>query len=395
MEYKRKAFDILAKRVREPRRFIQVVTGPRQVGKTTLVRQVMEECGLDSRYGSADGASSFGDQWIRQQWEQARLYWHTHHEPVLVVLDEIQKVTNWSEVIKVFWDEDTFQKRDIRVVILGSSRLLVRQGLTESLAGRFELLEMSHWTCPEMTQAFGWEPEKFLWFGGYPGSASLIHDEGRWRDYIYHSLIETSIEKDILQLTRVDKPALLRQLFEIGSVYSGQIVAYSRMLGQLQDAGNTVTLAHYADLLHGSGLLSALPKFDPNLIRKRGSSPKWQVHNQALLTVQDQRPLTTRTQDPAIRGRYVESAVGTHLLAGRFDAQYDLSYWREGGLEVDFVLSRGDEVLAIEVKSGQYRQAVSFSSFRKRFPQARTMVIGHTGMPWEEFLSIPPESLFG
>lgn len=395
MNYKRKAFYLLVKRVREPRRFIQVVAGPRQVGKTTLVHQVMVECGVHGSYSSADAASSFGDQWIRQQWEQARLYWHAKREPGLVVLDEIQKVANWSEDIKALWDEDTLHGRDIRVVILGSSRLLVQQGLTESLAGRFELLELGHWTFPEMALAFGWDPEQFLWHGGYPGSASLIDDEVRWCEYIRHALIETSINRDILQLTRVDKPALLRQLFEIGSLYSGQIVAYTKMLGQLHDAGNTVTLAHYASLLHGSGLLSALPKFDPNLIRKRGSSPKWQVHNQALLTVQDQRPLSTRSKDPAIRGRYIESAIGTHLLAGRFEGNYDISYWREGDLEVDFVLTKGDQILAIEVKSSPQRETVPFTAFRRQYPQARTLIVGYSGMPWDEFLALSPESLFG
>lgn len=394
MEYKRKAYYRLLKRIREPHRFLQVIAGPRQVGKTTLVRQVMADCGLNSGYHSADGATSFGDQWIRQQWEEARLKWNqTNPEPVLLVLDEIQKVNNWSEVIKTLWDEDTFRMRDIRVVILGSSRLLVQQGLTESLAGRFELLEMSHWTFPEMALAFGWEPEQFIWFGGYPGSAALIDDEARWRDYIRHSLIDTSIDKDILQLTRVDKPALLRQLFEIGTQYSGQIVSYTKMLGQLHDAGNTVTLAHYAALLHGSGLLAAMPKFDPNLIRQRGSSPKWQVHNQALMTVQDGRLLSSISTDPAIRGRFVESAIGTHLLAGRFEGNYDISYWREGDREVDFVLSKGDQILALEIKSGPSRGHIPFTAFRKQHPQARTLVVGGTGMPWEEFLAISPETL--
>ncbi len=394
MEYKRKSYYKLVERTIEPRRFIQVVAGPRQVGKTTLVHQVMQDCGLNAIYKSADAASSFGDQWIRQQWEQARLRWHqSNREPVLLILDEIQKIANWSEIIKALWDEDSVHQRDVRVILSGSSRLLVQQGLTESLAGRFELLELGHWCFPEMALAFGWEQEQFLWFGGYPGSVALIGDEQRWRDYIQHALIETSINQDILQLTRIDKPALLRQLFEIGTRYSGQIVSYTKMLGQLQDAGNTVTLAHYAALLHESGLMSGLPKFDPNKIRQRRSSPKWQVHNQAMLTVQDGRPMSALLQDRTTRGRFVESVIGTHLLAGRFEGNYEVSYWREGNMEVDFVLSKGDQILALEVKSGLSQGSVPFTAFRKKYPGARTLVVGGPGMPWEEFLAISPETL--
>jgi len=170
--------------------------------------------------------------------------------------------------------------------LLGSSPLLVQQGLSESLAGRFEILRIGHWSFSEMRDAFGLTVDQYLYFGGYPGSAALINDEERWRRYLLDSLIETTLARDILLMNRVDKPALLRQMFRLGCEYSGQILSYQKMLGQLQDAGNTTTLAHYLDLLSGAGMLCGLSKFSSEVVRQRGSSPKLQVLNNGLMTAQ-------------------------------------------------------------------------------------------------------------
>ena len=253
-KFVRPILEQLVRRLREPRRFLQVLAGARQVGKTTLVRQLMSAFGDNSTYATADSPTPNSALWVEQQWQAARLRCREAGK-WLLVLDEVQKVTGWSETVKQMWDEDSQAGLDLRVVILGSSPLLVERGLTESLAGRFEVLRIPHWSFAEMQDAFGVSVDQFMYFGGYPGAASLIGDEDRWRRYLLDSLIETTVSRDILMMTRVDKPALLRQLFRLGCEFSGQILSYQKMLGQLMDAGNTTTLAHYLELLAGAGML--------------------------------------------------------------------------------------------------------------------------------------------
>jgi predicted AAA+ superfamily ATPase len=257
-----------------------------------------------------------------------------------------------SETVKRLWDEDTRARRVLRVVLLGSAPLLVTQGLTESLAGRFELLPLPHWSFAEMRAAFGWSLDEYLFFGGYPGATPLIGEPARWARYIADSLIETSIARDVLLLTRVDKPALLRRLFELACCYSGQVLSYTKMLGQLQDAGNTTTLAHYLDLLAGAGMVRGLPKFAGDAARRRGSSPKLQVMNNALMTAVSGRTLEEARADREFWGRLTESAVGAHLVNAEATGAGAVSYWREGNHEVDFVVQSGRRLTAIEVKSG-------------------------------------------
>jgi predicted AAA+ superfamily ATPase len=285
--FERPHLQTIIKRLQEPRRFIQVLLGPRQVGKTTLIFQLLERHKMPYHFASADATAASNITWLEQQWETARLKMDQDEaEEFLLVIDEIQKIGNWSETVKLLWDADTQSKRTLKVILLGSSRLLLQQGLTESLAGRFETTYMGHWSFTEMQQAFGWNSNQYVWFGGYPGSAGLINDEERWKAYVQQSLIETSISKDILMLTRIDKPALMKRLFELGCSYSGQILSYNKMIGQLLDAGNTTTLSHYLDLLNTAGLLAGIEKYSGNLIYKRSSSPKFQVHNTALISAQ-------------------------------------------------------------------------------------------------------------
>ncbi len=387
--YRRPQAAVLAGRLAEPRRFLQVVTGPRQVGKSTLVQQVADDLDVAVRYVSADEPTLRGTDWIAQQWEAARL---EATDGAVLVLDEIQKIPAWSETVKRLWDEDGRRKRPLKVVLLGSAPLLIARGLTESLAGRFETLRLPHWSYAEMREAFGFSLDDYLHFGGYPGAAPLIRDPARWSRYVADSLIETSISRDVLLLTRVDKPALLRRLFDLACRYSGQVLSYTKMLGQLQDAGNSTTLAHYLDLLAGAGMVRGLPKFAGDVARSRGSSPKLQVLNTALMTATaGLRPAEARA-DREFRGRLVESAVGAHLANAAAESGFELFYWRDRGQEVDCVVRHRDRLVAIEVKSGRAPQAHSGTrAFAAAFGCRRTLLVGGDGVPVDEFLARPVE----
>ena len=382
--------SLLLDRVREPRRFIQVLAGPRQVGKTTLVRQVIEDCGLPVHYASADEPTLRDRAWLEQQWDLGRIKARGNPGGALLVIDEIQKAARWAEVVKLHWDADTHAAVPLKVVLLGSSPLLIRSGLTESLAGRFETIAVPHWSFAEMRMAFGWDLETFVLFGAYPGAASLIADPGRWRQYLSDSLIETTLSRDILLLTRVDKPALLRRLFQLACAYSGQILAYQKMLGQLVDAGNTVTLAHYLQLLEGAGMVAGLPKYSGSQVRQRASSPKLQVLNTALVTAQSGRSPEALRADGDAWGRLIESAVGAHLCNSALGTGISVSYWRDRNFEVDFVLQRGDSLVAIEVKSGARRQTLpGMAAFDKAHHPTARLLVGGQGIPLAEFLEAP------
>ncbi|GBC79353.1 hypothetical protein HRbin09_00569 [bacterium HR09] len=388
LHFRRPQAQELARRLAEPRRFIQIVAGPRQVGKTTLVQQVTEDLGVPVRYASADEPSLRGPEWVAQQWEAARLAAGSHG--AIVVLDEVQKAMGWAESVKRLWDEDTRRGCPLKVVLLGSSPLSVQRGLTESLAGRFEILRLPHWFFAEMREAFGFSLEEYVYFGGYPGAASLISEPNRWRRYILDSLVETTLARDVLLLTRVDKPALLRRLFELGCRYSGQVLSYTKMLGQLHDAGNTVTLAHYAQLLAHAGLLVGLEKFSARAVRQRSSSPKWQVLNTALASALSGLSFTQAREDREFWGRLVESAVGAHLANAAATGECELFYWREGDREVDFVLRAGNQVVAIEVKTSSSSSVPSgLGAFVKAFKPNRTLLVGPEGISLEDFLLTP------
>lgn len=382
-------------RIREPRRFIQAIIGPRQVGKTTMVTQLLESVKVPYHFVSADAVPASDTGWLGLQWETARaLMEQQGASEFILVVDEIQKIDNWSETVKSYWDADTKDKRTLKVIVLGSSRLLIQQGLTESLAGRFETTYMGHWSYEEMNSAFGWNVRQYVWFGGYPGSASLIEDEDRWKAYVQQSLVETSISRDILMLTRVDKPALMRRLFEIGCSYSGQILSYTKMLGQLKDAGNTTTLSHYLDLLNTAGLLAGIEKYSGNLIYRRSSSPKFQAHNTALISAQSAETFLEIQVKPNEWGRMVESAIGAHIINHSLTDGFTVSYWRDHNDEVDFALERKGLVIGLEIKSGSVRSRTGIVAFQKQFEPHRVLLIGNDGIPWQEFLKLNPVSLF-
>ncbi len=393
--FKRPMYGDLLKRLSEPRRFLQVLAGARQTGKTTLVRQVLEDLPVRGHYASADEPMLKDRNWLEQQWEAGRLLVGKKPKPAVLVLDEIQKIPGWSETLKRLWDADTAAKLPLKVVVLGSAPLGMRSGLSESLAGRFEVIRIPHWSLAEMRQAFGWSLEQYVYYGGYPGSAPLIEEPNRWRRYILDSLVETTISRDILLMRRVDKPALLRRLFELGCQYSGQVLSYNKMLGQLQDAGNTTTLAHYLQLLQAAELLEGLGKFAGQRVRRRASSPKFQVHNNALITSQWDLSLEDARADGQSWGRLVESAVGMWLVNAAKGTQVSVHYWASGNSEVDFVLVKGAKAVAIEVKSSRRRGWLSgMEAFSSEFEVHKKLLVGTGGIPIEEFMTTDVLSWF-
>ena len=394
-EFRRAQFDVLRDRLSEPRRFIQVVAGPRQVGKTTLVRQALDAVGKPSHLASADDPGLRDRGWLATQWEVGRqLASRAMGAGAVLAVDEIQKIGGWSEVVKRLWDEDSAAGSQLLVVLLGSAPLAVQQGLTESLAGRFEVIRLGHWSYPEMHVAFGWDLDTFVRYGGYPGSAQLISDPDRWQAYMLDALIEPTLSRDLLLLTRIDKPALLRQLFRLGIDYSGQILSYSKLVGQLQDAGNTVTIAHYLRLLGDVGLLTGLEKYSGSRVRQRGSSPKLLALDPGLLTAMSGQNAGADIEGEEW-GRRVETAIGAHLV-NTAPRGVQVSWWRERDREVDFVLGDGQRLLGIEVSAGRRKASLpGLGAFASTYHDARTLLIGAQGLSIEAALNSTAAELLG
>lgn len=385
---KRTIFQRIASRLDEPRMFIQVLYGPRQVGKTTLVSQYLESAKTPHQFVTADDIIGDDQLWLRQVWSEARLRQQQAGCEYLLAIDEVQKIRNWSEIVKKEWDADTLSGRPLKVVLLGSSSLLLQKGLSESLAGRFEATYISHWSFAEMRDAFGFTLEDYVYFGGYPGAARLISDVERWRQMVRLSMIETTVSRDVLALNRVDKPALLRRLFDLGCAFSSQIVALNKIQGELQEKGNLTTLSGYLDLLSASGLLCGLEKFSGNMIHARASKPKLQVYNNALMSAVQLLSKEELIRQPKIWGRWMESAVGATLLNFAKSTGYELFYWNKDSREVDYVLRYGGRVVAIEVKSGQDSTNEGMAIFNHLFHPEALYTIGTDGIPFEEFFQM-------
>ena len=379
----------------EPRRFIQVLAGPRQVGKSTLMDQVLAECPLPHYLFNADGVDEDDTDWIRRVWESVRTQMDTRQETeAVLVIDEIHKIKNWSEIVKREWDADTRTKRQLKLFLLGSSRLMLRKGLTESLAGRFELIRLGHWTWQEMAEAFGWSLDEWIYFGGYPGTAGLIGDMRRWKKYVKESLVAPAIEKDVILTSNIYKPALMKQLFELGCSYSAELLSLTKALGQLQDAGNVTTLSSYLNILDQCNLLTGLQKYANDEARRYKSVPKFQVYNNALLTAYKGTTFEKDRIDTDKWGRWVESAVGAYLLGGAEEGGYKVYYWHERSDEVDFILVKEDTVVALEVKSGRRGMNSGLPTFCERFNPKKALVIGTDGIPFAEFFKMKIEDLF-
>jgi uncharacterized protein len=390
MEFERDIVGELVTGLREMPQFLQIVIGPRQVGKTTAVGQAADRLNWPGVVASADSPLPPGAEWVESQWRLARVKEAACLGPVLLVLDEIQKVAGWSEVVKRLWDEEQARKGRIRVVLLGSSALQLHQGMTESLAGRYFLHRCMHWTWPECQKAFGWSLEDWLVFGGYPGAAPLAHDESLWRRYVTDSLVEAVLARDVMTGHRIAKPVLLRHLFALACAYPAQVISYNKMLGQLVDAGNTTTLAGYVEALQTAFLLTGLQAWSGSAVKQRASSPKLLMWNNALIHAMSRRTRQDVEADATWRGRLVENAVGAHLMCHLPPLAYSVHYWRNGDAEVDFVVARPGRLWALEVKSGRGGKTPGLPAFRKRFPEAKSLLIGGGGVPLEEFFNNPP-----
>lgn len=392
--FKKKECSVLKDRIAEPRHFIQVISGPRQVGKSTMVKQVLNDTDIPHLFVSADGVPPQNRQWINEVWETARVRKNFGNLPeFLLVIDEVHKIDNWSEPVKREWDWDTFHDVNIKVVLLGSSRLLLKDGLTESLAGRYELIRMSHWTYAEMREAFGMDLNQYVFFGGYPGSAQHVSDERRWRSYIKDSIIAPAITQDILMTKTIYKPALMQQLFFLGCTYSGEEISLNKLLGQMQDAGNVTTLAGYLNTLDETRLLKGMQKYARGNARKYNTVPKLMVYNTALLSALSNTTYEKAYTDPKAWGRWVESAVGSYLLNQADDLGISVYYWRERNEEVDFIVEGYGHTTAIEVKSGHRVMNTGLQVFKEKFKPDHALVVGSDLFPLEDFLKADLEKL--
>jgi len=392
MEFERSIVEKLNEFLKKPLPVFQVLIGPRQVGKTTAAQQLIEKFKTSSIYATADQILPPGPEWIEAQWNLAQLKFIETKKPVLLVLDEVQKVDKWSEVIKRLWDEEK-TKGNIRLLVLGSSALLLQKGLSESLSGRFFLHKMSHWSYGECREAFGWNLNQWIYFGGYPGAAIFIEEESDWKKYVSESLIETVIGKDVLQMQPITKPMLMRHLFGLAATYPAQILSYNKMLGQLQDAGNATTLAHYLKILEGAFLVSGLELFSQGQIKKRGSSPKFVLWNNALVNALSLKSFKQALTTQNWWGRLMENAVGAHLLNNLSASEWSICYWREDSVEVDFVIAHGEKIVAIEVKCGSNFRQSGLALFTKKYPKAKILIIGEAGMSFETFFRTSPNEI--
>jgi predicted AAA+ superfamily ATPase len=341
-----------------------MVIGPRQVGKTTGLQQIVARWEGPALMVTADEIVTPNREWITVHWEKARRM----GDGVLFVIDEIQKIPHWSSVIKHMFDQDRKSKR-LKVVLLGSASLSLQRGLGESLAGRYEVITADHWDLSECSEAFGWGLDEFLKFGGYPAAALLCHDVPRWQKYLRDSIIEPVLIKDILGLSSVQKPALFRQAFELAMAYPALEVSLQKLLGQLQESGNVNTIKHYLELLQGAFLIRTLHKYTGSEMRTRASSPKLLPLNNAL--VHAFRSPEEVDANPQWYGRVFEAAVGAALL--RSSGQ--IYYWREGKFEVDFVVELREKIYAIEVKSSASRTLRGLEKFVQRHPGCIPLVV--------------------
>ncbi|WP_420463143.1 ATP-binding protein [Candidatus Palauibacter sp.] len=395
---------------------IVAVTGPRQSGKTTLVRQALRRLrglGLRSRYIALDSADS-GHRtslsapdaisgadaatarppsrdvgWLAGTWRRARRDARADSRGLVLALDEVQHINDWSAAVKGLWDADRLAGCPLKVVILGSAPWRLLTGRGESLAGRFMSFPVRHWSLSEMAEAFDVTLDEYIFFGGYPGAIRHADDVRRWRHYMASSIVNPIFDRDILALTRVDKPSLMRQLVKMAPE-SGKILEYQTIAGRLKDAGSLTTLQHYVDLLSDAGIMTQLPNYSGSAVQRVASNPKLLALNSGLMTALSGYSFDAARADRTFWGQVVETAVGAHLH-NTLETAMHVAYWRDGADEVDFVLFQGPHVLGIEVKSGRRRGwPRGLRAFEERFPRTRTLLVGgEGGVPLNEFLSQP------
>ncbi len=373
MKYERGFVGRLKKAIKDHPTLIHVVLGPRQVGKTTGVLQYIEPLGERAIYVSADSEIERPSSWLTEQWHLAE----ASSRCDLLVIDEIQKVHNWSEAVKRLWDEKRRSKsqRSLALVLLGSSSLSIQKGLSESLTGRYLLHPVYHWGFKESREAFNIDLDEFLIYGGYPGAYPFRKNQNEWVHYIRHSLVEPILGRDILSLSRVKSPALFKQSFDLACSYAAQEISYTKLLGQLQEKGNTELIKHYLELFEGAFLLKQLFKFSTKKALSRSSSPKILPLCPALYSVTVDAKL-----DSEEKGRAFEVIVGSELAK----MGVHLSYWREKNAEIDFVLQRGKLIVGVEVKTGK-KSLKGLEVFKEKYPSAQIFLI--TPENFEDVLS--------
>lgn len=395
--FERKHLGILKSRMDEPRRRIQIVLGPRQVGKSTMVRQFSNHTNVPYDYFAADGVSRFDNSWIANRWQESRLKMDLHSEKErILIVDEIQKIGNWSEQVKKEWDEDTLSGRNLKVILLGSSRVLLQKGLEESLHGRFETLKMGYWDWLEMKDAFGFSIDQFIYFGGFPGLASDIKDEDRWRGLMEDSIISPILARDILEIDEIRNPALLRQVFETACIESSRELSMTKMQGTM-NSGTVPTIKTYLDILNKTMTVCPMQKYSPSEIKEKQSVPKMQVYNSGFRNRYGLFTFKEARSNPMEWGRQVESAVGAHLANRSVLDNFELLYWRnEKKQECDYVLKKGQALVAIEVKSSRADNISGFEKFKELYSDriSSSLIVGQEGLPLEDFFSLDLNALF-
>jgi predicted AAA+ superfamily ATPase len=361
MHVQRDFEKILLNRLKERPRFIQVLLGPRQVGKTSGVLNVLENNFSEKKYNYFLIEESFYEKdWFLNQIQKA-----IESNKKIIVLDEIQKLDHWSEAIKLIWDRLKHQKKQIHFVLLGSSSLKLTLGLSESLSGRFEMIPCYHWSYHESKHGFKLSFEQYHKMGGYPGSYPLIKDEHRFKSYIINSIFETSVQNDILRFAHVKKPALFRQTFQMICQFPAQVVSYNKLLGQLQDLGNVDQVKYYLDLYAQAYFINLIPKWTRSPL-SRATSPKIIIGANVFPFFLSENQNHTEE----FLGHLFENLVGNQLCQA-FETVY---YWAEGAFELDFIVLNKGTIYGIEVKS-QRRKAKSLIQFRKKFHEAYTCII--------------------
>lgn len=400
INFQRAYLEALTKHFDMSRPPIQVILGPRQVGKTTAILEYLKKWNGPTSYHTADQVSPPDALWLEERWQEARSQLSGQARGLLV-FDEVQKIPRWSEVVKKCFDEDQRKNLSLCIVLLGSSSLLVQRGLSESLAGRFEIVHFPHWSFEECRKCFGISFEEYVFYGGYPGAWRVFldsnRDEERWAAYVRESLIETVLNKDILLLTPVTKPALFRQVFHLSCMHPAEIFSLNKMLGQLQDAGNASTVASYLKLLDAATLLKPLERFSGNRLRQKVSSPKLILLNNALINASVQRKFEDARKDAMLWGRLVENAVGASLVNNNAGQGMGIFYWRARDHEMDFVIESGSKILGVEVKSGFGKPAQeSVTAFLKKYSEAKVVAVTQKGgdIPPEKFVTMSTDEVF-
>jgi predicted AAA+ superfamily ATPase len=391
---------LLVERLRAPAPGrIQLLSGPRQVGKTTLLLELAEELGAAALYAPADAPEAVLPGFWERLWDQAEEVAGKAGRAV-VLLDEAHLVPDWAGRLKGVWDRLRRKKLPIQIVATGSSALRLASGSRESLAGRFERITLTHWSAASLAQVFKLSPEvaalTIVEEGSYPGAFELRSDRARWSAYLRDAIVGPAIGRDILALAAVRRPALLRQVFGACASSPAQIVSLQKIQGQLQDAGALETIAHYLALLEEAYLVAPIQKYAARAARRRNAPPKLVTLSNALSAAVDPRGAPSQKAEPDRFGAWVENAC----LAHAWNAGQQVSYWREEPLEVDGILEGSWGSWAIEVKTGGFQASdlKGLLELTRRHRALRPLVIceqsrigtaertGVSAISWQQFL---------